>query len=162
MSGFCARCGGPLRERPIDHRTRPACDACGLVAFLDPKVAVAAVLELGGGILLGRRAIEPGLGRWSFPGGFVDRGEELTAALRREIVEETGLTAEIGRLIGVYSAAGNPVVLIVYAARAEGVPRVSAEASALEVFDPAALPDMAFAHDRRIIHDWQALRRQET
>jgi ADP-ribose pyrophosphatase YjhB (NUDIX family) len=154
LSQFCLRCGGELRPRLVDHRERPACPACGWVLFLDPKVAVAAVLELAGGIVLCRRAIEPGLGKWSFPAGFVDRGEEVKGALLREIREETGLDAALGRLVGVYSAAGNPVVLIVYAAKATGTLQPSAEAFELAVFEPRALPEMAFAHDETIVADW--------
>lgn len=153
-SGFCLRCGTALRPRLVDHRERPACPACDFVLFLDPKVAVAAVLSVADGLVLCRRAIEPGLGKWSFPAGFVDRGEEVRAALRREIREETGLAARLGRLVGVYSAPGSPVVLIVYAAEAAGEPRPSAEAFELGVFEPHALPELAFAHDARIVEDW--------
>jgi ADP-ribose pyrophosphatase YjhB (NUDIX family)/ribonuclease HI len=152
---FCQRCGARMLERLVDHRPRPVCPKCGWTLFLDPKVAVAAVLELDGGVLLCRRAIEPGLGKWSFPAGFVDRGEELRAALRREVVEETGLTPELGRLVGVYSETGNPVVLIVFAGRAEGVPRPSAEASELRVFPPDEPPELAFGHDRQVLADWR-------
>lgn len=153
---FCQRCGAPLASRVVDHRPRPACDQCGFVLFEDPKVAVAAILIVPGGIVLCQRAIEPGIGKWSFPAGFVDRGEELSAALRREILEETGLSAEVNRLIGVYSSAGNPVVLVVYEARGDGELRGSAEALAVRSFDPAMLPELAFEHDARILSDWRA------
>src|SRR5262249_55636025 len=135
---------------------RPTCPRCGWVLFSDPKVAAAAVLAIGDRLLLCRRAIEPGLGKWSFPAGFVDRGEEVPAALARQGVEETGLAARPGRLVGVYSAAGNPVVLIVYAAEAEGEPRASDEALEVGLFDPRQLPELAFDHDRQIVADWLA------
>jgi 8-oxo-dGTP diphosphatase len=153
---FCQRCGARTAERTVDHRTRPVCPSCGWTLFEDPKVAVAAVVALDGGVLLCRRAIEPGLGKWSFPAGYVDRGEELRAALVREVREETGLAAELGPVVGVYSEAGNPVVLVVYAAKAHGQPRPSAEASELRVFDPAELPELAFPHDARIVEDWRS------
>ena len=153
---FCQRCSARTAERLVDHRPRPVCPSCGWTLFEDPKVAVAAVVAMDGGVLFCRRAIEPGLGKWSFPAGFVDRGEELRSALVREVQEETGLSAELGRLVGVYSEAGNPVVLVVYAAEASGQPRPSAEASELRVFDPADLPELAFAHDRKILEDWSA------
>jgi ADP-ribose pyrophosphatase YjhB (NUDIX family) len=153
---FCQRCGARTVERLVDHRARPVCPRCGWTLFLDPKVAVAAVIELDGGIVLCRRAIEPGLGKWSFPAGFVDRGEEVRSALVREVREETGLEAELDRLIGVYSEPGNPVVLIVFGAHADGVPRPSAEASDVRVFRPDDLPELAFAHDRQIVADWRA------
>lgn len=159
MAEHCLRCGTVLTPRLVDHRERPSCPSCGWTLFLDPKVAAAAVLELSGGILLCRRAIEPGLGKWSFPAGFVDRGEVVEEALRREIREETGLEAQLDGLVGVYSHAENPVVLIVYSAAAEGTPRPSAEASEIGLFQPDRLPELAFDHDLRIIHDWEERRR---
>ena len=154
MSQFCLRCATPLEDRVVDHRARPTCPSCGYTLFFDPKVAVAALLKLGEGIVLCKRAIDPGMGKWSFPAGFVDRGEEIRSALVREIREETGLDAVLGPLVGVYSDAGNPVVLIVYEAEAEGIPMRSDESSAIDVFDPGDLPDLAFAHDRLIVDDW--------
>lgn len=154
----CLRCGAVLAPRLVDHRERPTCPSCGWTLFLDPKVAAAAVLQLPGGILLCRRAIEPGLGKWSFPAGFVDRGEVVEDALRREIREETGLEARLDGLVGVYSQPGDPVVLIVYAARASGRPQPSAEASEIAVFPPETPPELAFEHDARIIRDWKERR----
>ena len=56
--------------------------------------------------MLVRRAIEPGYGKWVFPGGYVDRGEEITLAAIREAREESGLDVRIDRLINIYSYAG--------------------------------------------------------
>ena len=154
MTQFCLRCATPLVDRVVDHRARPSCPNCGYTLFFDPKVAVAAILKMGDGIVLCKRAIDPGMGKWSFPAGFVDRGEEIRTALLREIREETGLEATLGQLIGVYSEAGNPVVLIVYQADAVGTPIVSDESSAIEIFRPDALPELAFAHDKMIVDDW--------
>ena len=60
---------------------RPGSSAprCGFVFYLDPKIAVGTIIRAtAGGIVLVRRAIEPGYGKWVFPGGYVDRGEPLT------------------------------------------------------------------------------------
>jgi len=72
------------------------------------------------------------------------------------VLEETGLSATLRRLVGVYSSPGNPVILIVYAAEAKGQPRPSAEALEVELFDPEQLPELAFDHDRQIVADWRA------
>ena len=72
------------------------------------------------GIVLVRRAIDPGYGLWVFPGGYVDRGEEVRAAAIREAREECGLEIRLDRLIDVYSYAGAAPVIIVYAATAVG------------------------------------------
>jgi ADP-ribose pyrophosphatase YjhB (NUDIX family) len=57
---------------------------------MDPRLAAAAILPLDGGIVLVRRAIEPAYGRWSFPSGYVNRGEQVERAVEREVLEETG------------------------------------------------------------------------
>ena len=63
-----------------------------------------------------RRAIEPGYGKWVFPGGYVDRGEELQTAAIREAWEEARLRVRIEGLVNIYSYAGLIPVIIVYAA----------------------------------------------
>lgn len=60
------------------------------------------VCRRGDDVLLIRRGRAPRQGEWSIPGGKVDRGETLHAAAARELLEETGVTAEIGELIAVY------------------------------------------------------------
>ena len=164
---FCQRCGTPLETRPVHFdrdRLHPTCLACGFVVFSDPKVAVLAVIPWEGGILLGQRTQNPGKGRWSFPSGFVDRGEPLEEALLREVWEETGLRVSIAGLVGVYSSRGNPVVVVAYAAEPVGGSLVEEDdLSGLRGFPTEQLPEMAFPHDERIVRDWLTVRaRSET
>ncbi len=152
----CQGCGGRTTEGEIHGRVRPVCEACGAVTYLDPKLAVAVLIERGGRILLGRRG--PGTraaGRWSFPAGFVERGERVEDAAAREAREEVGLTVEIGPLLGLYSQAGETVVLAVFAARADGEPVAGDDLEAVGWFAPDALPDLAFPHDTRILTAWR-------
>jgi len=65
-----------------------------------PQLAVSASIFRDGRILLVRRARAPGLGLWSLPGGRVEFGESLEIALRREVMEETGLQIDIAGLAG--------------------------------------------------------------
>lgn len=156
---YCPRCAGRLASRPVEAKPRLVCDQCGFVFYLDPKLAVAVVLPYQGGILLGRRAISPQRGFWSFPSGYVDRGEVVEEAAVREVQEETGLEIQLDGLVGLYSRGGNPVVLAVYTGHAVGGTLApGAEMLELGVFPPDALPAMAFPHDREIIADWRKLR----
>ena len=120
---FCPMCGGDLEPRSLKttEPERLVCTRCGFVFYLDPKVAVGTIIETADeGIVLVRRAIDPGYGLWVFPGGYVDRGEEVRAAAIREAREECGLEIRLDRLIDVYSYAGAAPVIIVYAATAVG------------------------------------------
>ena len=156
---FCPSCACRLRQVEMEGYQRPVCEACGFVYYPDPKMAVAVIVPFEDGIVLGRRAIDPGLGAWSFPSGYVNRGEVLEEAAIREVEEEIGLEVAIDGLIGLYSSAGEAVILAVYAGRVVGG-RLEAgpEMSELAVFPPDRLPPMAFSHDRRIIADWQRFR----
>ena len=114
---FCPVCGGALEARALKaaEPTRLVCLRCGYVFYLDPKVAVGTIIrDDRDRIVLVRRAIEPGYGKWVFPGGYVDRGEEVQIAAIREAREETGLEVRIERLVNIYSYSGRtPVITLV-------------------------------------------------
>lgn len=115
---FCPRCGGSLELKLVKPKEpeRLVCEGCDYIFFLNPKVAAGTVFELDGKLVLLRRAIEPGYGKWVFPGGFVDRGETVVEAAIRETREEASVDVEVRELLGVFSYTGAPVVVIVYAA----------------------------------------------
>jgi CTP:molybdopterin cytidylyltransferase MocA/ADP-ribose pyrophosphatase YjhB (NUDIX family) len=163
---FCPRCATPLEIQPVSYdggREHPVCPNCGFVVWNDPKVAALTLIPWEGGLLLGLRRENPGSGRWSFPSGFVDRGEVVEEAALRETREETGLEVELTGLVGVYSEPGNPVIVIAYAAEVRGgTLQADDDLVELRVFDPDNLPEMAFAHDTRIVRDWQAFQARTT
>jgi len=120
---FCPVCGGALELRTLKagEPERLVCTACGFVFYLDPKIAVGTIIAgRDGGIVLVRRSIEPGFGKWVFPGGYVDRGEEIRSAAIREAREECGLDIELQDLVGIYSYPGKTPIIVVYAATVTG------------------------------------------
>ena len=156
---FCQRCGHRLAQRAVDSIPRPYCPGCGYVVFLDPKLAAVVLATTDGKLVMVRRATEPAIGRWSFPSGYVDRGEAVEDAAVREVKEETGLDIEIAELVGLYSRSGNPVVLAVYSAQVVGgLMEPGDEVQETALFDPDELPALPFPHDDQIISDWRRLR----
>ena len=150
---------------PLHHPDLPAlvpvgaghhrCVECDRVIYSDPKVAVAAIIPMNDGVVLLRRAIEPQIGKWSFPSGYVDRGEKLERALEREVMEECGLVVDVVRLVGVYSDEGQAVVLVVYHADViSGELTAGDETSEARIFAVDGMPELAFEHDDRIVRDW--------
>jgi ADP-ribose pyrophosphatase YjhB (NUDIX family) len=115
---FCTQCANRLVERPVgvSRKTVPTCPSCGAIHWIDPKMAAGCVVVDGSRALLVKRGIEPGYGKWVFPGGHVDRGETVEQAALRETLEECGVVAEIDELIGLYSYAGRPVIVAVFRA----------------------------------------------
>jgi ADP-ribose pyrophosphatase YjhB (NUDIX family) len=118
---YCPLCGAALRRAaiPPERKEEAVCPACGFVFYLNPKVVAGTIPADDGRVLLLRRGIEPARGRWTFPGGFVDWGETVPGAALRETLEETGLRVELDGLVGVYSYADSPVI-VVYRARVVG------------------------------------------
>lgn len=157
---FCPVCGGSLEPRLLKEGepTRLVCASCGFVFYLDPKLAVGTIIsDAQQRVVLVRRAIEPGYGKWVFPGGYVDRGEEVQAAAVREAREETGLDVQLGRLINIYSYAGRTPVIVVYAATMIGG-CLGCDEEGLEAhfFEPGGIPwdDLAFRSTREALRDF--------
>ena len=97
---FCSECGATVERRvpPGDHLPRNVCPACGTVHYRNPKVIVGCIPEWQDRILMCRRAIEPRLGRWTFPPGFLELGETSGQGAAREALEESRARVEIGEL----------------------------------------------------------------
>ena len=159
---FCPPCGGPLESRLLkgDDRPRLVCSVCGFIFYLDPKLAVGTVIaDDRKQIVLVKRAIEPGYGKWVFPGGYVDRGEEVQHAAVREAREETGLDVRIDRLINIYSYTGHTPVIVVYAATMTGG-SLACDNEGLEArfFEPETIPwdELAFRSTGEALREFLA------
>jgi ADP-ribose/FAD diphosphatase len=157
---YCALCGGEMRMREVlpDRKRFKVCGRCGFVDFPSPKLVAGCLVESEGKVLLLRRGIEPALGRWTFPGGYVDLGEHPRDAAVREAHEELGMRVEPGALHGVYWDAGNPVAVVAVYAAAPGAvaPAVSDEATEFGYFASEEIPwaELAFATTQMALREW--------
>lgn len=161
---FCLRCGHAVEPREAFGRVRPVCPSCGRVHFFDPKVAVGVFIEAGGRVLLVRRVNTPEQGKWSFPAGFVDAGEDPAVAAARECLEETGLQVRITGLLDVVSRGsdteGADILIVFGAAVIGGQPIPADDADRVEFFAPDEVLalDLAFASTRQLIERWRQTR----
>ncbi len=160
---YCQRCATEVGFAEIHQRLRPRCPSCGFTYYYDPKIATAVVVEIDGQVVLQQRAINPGIGKWTFPGGFVERGEPVLDAAVREIEEEIGIVVAPKdlSLVNVYSEPGETVVLVAWHVRVTGqVPIVAdGESTAVRRFPPDALPELAFPRNGQVLSDAQRLTR---
>ena len=159
---FCPLCGSVLESRALKagEPMRLVCTspACGFVFYLDPKLAVGTIISMPDGrIVLTRRAIEPGYGLWVFPGGYVDRGEDVRVAATREAREEAGIDVRLDGLVGIYSYPGTTAVIVVYQATwIAGALAIDDESSEIRAFEIEQLPwdELAFQSTRESLHDY--------
>lgn len=120
---YCPHCSAPLAEGEKFGRMRRFCRYCGFIHFVEPKVAVAALVSDGERVLLVRRAAIPRIGYWALPAGYMDADELPEEALAREVGEETGVVLRITQLRGVAPLAGwreRRGILLLYRAEAAG------------------------------------------
>lgn len=159
---FCVNDGARLSIHEIEGRPLEACDRCGWVLWRDPKLATATlVLDGGGGLVLARRATEPGYGDWCLPGGFVNDDEHPATSAARECREEIGCEIVVDRLIGVYHVPkpdAPSLVVLGYSARLAGGERPAPGPEMLEAasFPLDRLPPLAFSSHREALTDWLA------
>jgi ADP-ribose pyrophosphatase YjhB (NUDIX family) len=141
---FCPRCAA---EAVVAFPRSLTCVACGYRALWSPEPVAATIpRDADGRVWLLRRALHEGAGSWTFPGGFVELGETVEDAARRETREELEMEVELGDLVGVYSRADVRVVLVVFHARALGAGSETDEATEVRAFAPAQIPwdELAF------------------
>ncbi|MBN2015035.1 MAG: NUDIX hydrolase [Candidatus Altiarchaeota archaeon] len=118
-----------------------------------PSLAVDAVVVDGGGIILVKRKNPPFKGWWALPGGFVGYGETVEYAVRREVLEETGLEVRVERLIGVYSdpkrdPRGHTISVVFLCKKEGGSLRAESDAVDVGSFPLSELPELAFDHNK--------------
>lgn len=157
---YCSRCGSALRLGLLAHedRERLACDACGFIAYVNPRLVVTTLpITDHGEVMLLRRGVEPGRGLWAQPGGFMEVDETVHEGAVRETFEETGLIVEPGHILGLYTRPEAAIVVIAFEARiVGGEPRQTPEALEIHRFTPEAIPwpEIAFRTTEWALRDW--------
>ncbi len=149
---YCRRCGGSVQREwvPSESRKRDVCVSCRWIAYENPLSLVACLVHAEGRLLLARRAIEPGLGCWFLPSGFVESRETLEDATVRELQEEAGVVVEPA-LLSLYCVASLPhmnEIYVIYRAALTRIPQTSPGPESREVrfFSRCELPlhELAF------------------
>lgn len=160
---FCPLCATPLDLHQRGGRVRPVCPQCGYVQYRNPTAGVAVIVRRAdGALLLGRRGPNAGYGagQWCIPCGHVEWDEAVRAAAIREFAEETGLAVHLTALAAVESNFHDPrqhtVGIWFHGAISGGELTPGDDLVELGWFVLHALPDLAFATDRRVIEGLEA------
>jgi len=146
---FCLNCGTPLRKKEIEAREREYCPQCGQIHYEQLKTSASCRVENEGKLLLVQRGIEPFMGKWHMPAGYVEVDETPHAAALRETQEESGLEVQISHLVDAYfyddDPRGNGVVLVYAATVVGGGLQSSVETQSARFFTPDELTNLPLA-----------------
>jgi ADP-ribose pyrophosphatase YjhB (NUDIX family) len=139
-----------------EERDRLVCTSCSEIHYRNPKVVAGVMPAVDGRVWLLRRAIQPRFGTWTFPAGFLEMGESVEQAARRETFEELHMDIRITRLLNIYSRPESPTVLIVYLAEALTEPIGGSETLEFASFSPEMIPwkRLAFWNTEAALRDW--------
>ncbi len=151
---YCPLCREVLRDQDWDGKSRRYCAQCGFVYWERPLPAVAAVVydAPSDQVLLVTRKYPPQVGGYTFPGGGVEAGESLTAAVMREVLEETGVVVEVEMLLGTWSTPNNETIITFYRAHLVGGTLVAgSDAVSVNWFPRVQVPRLAFSVHQEVM-----------
>ncbi|MBN1150674.1 NUDIX hydrolase [candidate division WOR-3 bacterium] len=151
-----------MSRSKIGGSYRRCCRRCGYIQYKNPIPASAAIVTVENRIILVKRKFKPGKGRWALPSGFMESGETPEETCEREVSEETGLSVEPKKLIGLYRQPskfyGDVLVAVFWAKIKGGRLRAGDDAQEAEIFHFDNLPVIPFDCNRRAIEDFLKIR----
>ncbi len=164
MIRYCTQCGQRAEPRipPGDHLPRSVCTACGHIHYENPRLVLGCIAEWEGRILLCRRAIEPRLGYWTLPAGFMENAESTLEAALRETREEACATVLSGSLFALVDVPHiNQVHLFYRGQLQDGMHGAGQESLETALFGEADIPwdSLAFRSVRFCLERYFADRR---
>jgi 8-oxo-dGTP diphosphatase len=160
---YCHFCSASLIKKECEGSLRLFCESCDEPIYENPIPATAVVvIDNKERLLLVKRSVEPKIGHWCLPGGFMELGETPEQGALRELEEETGLIGKIDRLIDV-STSPNPfyitVVLIGYLIlKHSGTLIAGDDASDVAYYSYDKLPEIAFESHKHFIEEYYSNR----
>ena len=162
---FCSQCGKPVTQRipEGDARLRFVCDHCSTIHYQNPNIVAGTLPVWGDKVLLCRRAIEPRLGYWTLPAGFMENDETTAEAAMRETQEEAGANIELGPLFSMLNVAHVHQVHLFYLARLIDLDYAAGiESLDVQMFSEREIPwaDLAFPTIRTTLELFFADRRK--
>lgn len=161
---YCPTCGRKLAVADDGERVRPHCFACNRFFYDNPVPAACCFVAKGSALLFARRAVEPCMGQWSLPGGFVEIGETAEEAVLRELEEETSIRGRNPRLIGAStqpSKLNGAVIVMGYVIDDwEGEPAARSDVTEARFFPFAERPSLPFQAHRDLLAVYDAIKRK--
>ena len=140
---FCIKCGSKTNNVRLNGESifRDVCSSCNYIHYVNPKIIVGVLPFKNNRILLCKRDIHPGFGKWTLPSGFMEMGESLEQGAKREALEEANLEISIKMLYGTYSIPEIGQVLFIYIAKILNEDfKAADETSEVRLFDIDTIP----------------------
>ncbi len=158
---YCHFCGKKLTEKYVEGRNRKYCTKCREPIYENPIPATCTIVaDSRNRILLVKRSVEPKIGHWCLPGGFMELDETPEEAALRELKEETGITGKIEMLIGItantHSMYGTVLISGFLVRTFSGEPVAGDDASDVAYFNMDDMPVVAFQSHRMFIRTYSA------
>lgn len=164
---YCSACGNnvSLKLPPGDNRERFVCDSCGAIHYQNPRIIAGTLPVWENKVLLCKRAIEPRRGFWTLPAGFMENGETIPDAAKRETMEEAAAHVQMGELYTIFNLPHiNQVYMMFLATLVDGQFGVGEESLETRLFDESEIPwdELAFPTINRTLKHYFADRETGT